>query len=58
MRQFDDLLVLIEKMRKRLHESARNKDLTDPEVTKASQDLDDMLNAYVKLLREKRTSKL
>ena len=53
MHQADELLVLIEQMRERLHASAKNKDLTNPEVTKASQDLDNMLNAYVKLLREK-----
>jgi ribosome recycling factor len=57
MNQVDELLVLIEEMRKKLYDSAKNKELTSPEVTKASQDLDNMLNAYVKLLRDKYTPK-
>ena len=52
MDEVEEIIVLIEKMRKRLYDSARNKNLTDPEVTKASQELDNMLNEYAKLLQE------
>lgn len=44
---------LIEELRTRLHGQAKGKCLTDPEVVKASQELNKMLNEYERLLTKK-----
>lgn len=51
-----ELLELIEDLRQHLAEITKNKGLTDPEVVKASQALDKVLNEYCELIRKKRSS--
>lgn len=41
---------LIEEMRSRLHDKANGRCFTDPEVIKASQELNALLNQYERLL--------
>jgi len=45
--------LLIEQMRKRLHDSLHGRCFTDPEVVKASQELNRVLNEYERLLKAK-----
>lgn len=53
MEQIDEMKILIEQMRRRLHDNVKNKCLTDPEIIKISQELNELLNKYERLLSEK-----
>lgn len=53
MDEVQEIEQLIEKLRTRLHAKAKGKCLTDPEVVKASQELNKMLNEYERLLSSK-----
>ncbi len=53
MDQIAEMKILIEQMRQRLHDSSKGKCLTDPEIVKISQELNDLLNRYERLLDEK-----
>lgn len=53
MDEIYEMKMLIEQMRQRLHDHAKDKCLTDPEVVKISQELNEMLNKYEQLLNEK-----
>lgn len=44
---------IIEKLRTRLHDTAKGRCFTDPEVVRASQELNKMLNEYERLLSQK-----
>lgn len=45
--------LLIEEFRRRLHDSMHGRCFTDPEVVKASQELNQILNEYGRLLKAK-----
>lgn len=53
MNQIQEIEAIIEKLRTRLHETAKGRCLTDPEVVRASQELNKKLNEYERLLTEK-----
>lgn len=53
MDQIQEIEHIIEKLRTRLHETAQGRCFTDPEVVKASQELNQMLNRYEQLLTKK-----
>lgn len=53
MDQIAEMEAIIEKLRTRLHETAHGKCFTDPEVVRASQELNQALNAYERLLTSK-----
>ncbi|NLP40631.1 MAG: aspartyl-phosphate phosphatase Spo0E family protein [Veillonellaceae bacterium] len=57
LNQIQEIEAIIEKLRTRLHETAKGRCLTDPEVVKASQELNQKLNEYERLLTEKCNSK-
>lgn len=54
MDEVEETVRLIEKLRIHLHEKARGRSFTDPEVIKVSQELNQILNKYERLLSEKR----
>ncbi|CVK17817.1 aspartyl-phosphate phosphatase Spo0E family protein [Sporomusa sphaeroides] len=53
MKELIELQAMIEKMRDKLHEIAKDKSLTDMEVVRASQMLDVLLNEYQQMLKNK-----
>jgi hypothetical protein len=53
MDDLEEMRRLIEAMRKRLHDTADGRCFTDPEVVKASQELNKVLNQYERLLLRK-----
>ncbi|VBB05282.1 spo0e like sporulation regulatory protein [Lucifera butyrica] len=53
MDEIQEIERIIEKLRTRLHATAQGKCFTDPEVIRASQELNQMLNQYEKLLSRK-----
>lgn len=53
MGEIDEMKIIIEQMRSRLHDTVKDKCLTDPEIIKISQELNDMLNKYERLLNRK-----
>lgn len=53
MNEVQEVEDIIDKLRMRLHETASGRSFTDPEVVKASQELDKMLNEYQRLLTQK-----
>lgn len=48
-----DLLNTIQELRDRLHALTEEKDLTDPEVIRASQELDEALTHYENMIKDK-----
>lgn len=50
----DNILKLIDELREKLHKKAKDKPLTDPDVLKASQELDRVLDEFYKLLQQKK----
>lgn len=57
MNRIQEIESIIEKLRTRLHDTAQGRCFTDPEVVKASQELNKMLNEYERLLTEKCNAK-
>ncbi|MEG6584539.1 aspartyl-phosphate phosphatase Spo0E family protein [Dendrosporobacter sp. 1207_IL3150] len=57
MDNIHELESIIEKLRSQLHQIAQGKCLTDPEVIRASQELNNMLNTYERLIGNKRNNK-
>jgi hypothetical protein len=53
MDDLQEMEQLIEQMRQRLHDSLHGRCFTDPEVVKASQALNKVLNEYERLLKAK-----
>lgn len=53
MPELEELLKRVEELRGRLNELGNKKDLIDPEVIQASKKLDEVLNEYQKLVKEK-----
>lgn len=53
MDEVQEIEQLIEKLRTRLHAKSKGKCLTDPEIVKASQELNNMLNEYERLISKK-----
>jgi hypothetical protein len=53
MAELIELQEMIEKLRSKMNEVALKKTLTDPEVVRASQMLDVLLNEYQRMLTEK-----
>ena len=53
MDEIEEIERLIEELRTCLHVRAEGKCFTDPEVVKASQELNEMLNKYNRLLSRK-----
>ena len=51
------ILNTIEILRQKLHSSGEGKVLTDPEVVAASQKLNEVLNEYYRLLKQKEQTK-
>ena len=49
----EEILKLINDLRQKLHRTGGSKTLTDPEVIKASQELNKVLNEYYRLLNNK-----
>ncbi|WP_238442506.1 aspartyl-phosphate phosphatase Spo0E family protein [Desulforamulus reducens] len=49
----EEILKLINELRQKLHSTGGSKTLTDPEVIKASQELNKVLNEYYRLLNNK-----
>jgi hypothetical protein len=49
MNEINILLQKIRLLRKFLEDSIQNRDLTDPQVIKISQELDELLNEYYRL---------
>ncbi len=52
-----EILNTIEILRQKLHSSGAGKVLTDPEVVAASQKLNEVLNEYYRLLKQKEETK-
>lgn len=50
--EIEEIKAIIEKLRDRLHGTVQGRCLTDPEVVKASQELNEMLNKYEKILTD------
>ncbi len=50
MAELEAVRCAIENLRSQLHSKAKDKCLTDPEVVRASQELNEMLNKYERLL--------
>jgi len=50
----DEILKIIDELREKLHNKAKDKPLTDPDVLKASQELDRALDEFYKLLQQKK----
>lgn len=57
MPELEEILKQIQELRKRIEELAKNHELTDSGVVKASQQLDERLNEYEKIIREKQSSR-
>jgi hypothetical protein len=53
MQDIRQIEIIIQELRARLHEIARKKSLSDPEVVKASQELDEMLIKYERFFKMK-----
>lgn len=53
MDQIEELQEIIEKLRMRLHETSHGKCFLDPEVVKVSQELNEVLNRYELLIKQK-----
>lgn len=53
MAEIDDILKSIEILREQLNKLSEGKPLTDPEVIAASQMLDEALNEYQRLMKNK-----
>lgn len=53
MDEIEAIKQIIEQLRAKLHGQAQGKCFTDPEVVKVSQELNEMLNKYERLLSEK-----
>lgn len=53
MNQIQELKEIIEKLRLRLHETSHGRCFTDPEVVKVSQELNEVLNKYDRLISKK-----
>lgn len=53
MAELTELQEMIEKLRSKMYDIAQGKKLTDPEVVRASQMLDVILNEYQRMLDEK-----
>jgi len=53
MDEKQEIEFLIEKLRTRLHAKTNSGCLTDPEIVKASQELNEMLNEYERLISRK-----
>ncbi|GBG56330.1 hypothetical protein SPFL3102_00459 [Sporomusaceae bacterium FL31] len=53
MQDIRQIETIIQELRARLHEIASKRSLTDPEVIKASQELDEMLIKYEKFFKMK-----
>ncbi|QJW48227.1 aspartyl-phosphate phosphatase Spo0E family protein [bacterium BFN5] len=51
MQDIRQIEIIIQELRARLHEIARKKSLSDPEVVKASQELDEMLIKYERFFK-------
>jgi hypothetical protein len=51
--QIEELQEIIEKLRMRLHETSHGKCFLDPEVVKVSQELNEVLNRYELLIKQK-----
>lgn len=52
-RDLEEIMKLIDELRRKLHSKSEGKPLTDPEVVKVSQELNKVLNEYYRLLKEK-----
>lgn len=53
MDQIQEIEAIIEKLRTRLHETAKGRCFTDPEVVWVSQELNEKLNEYERLISKK-----
>ncbi len=53
MDQIEELQEFIEKLRMRLHVTSHGKCFLDPEVIKVSQELNEVLNRYELLIKQK-----
>lgn len=53
MQDIRQIEIIIQELRARLHQIAGKKSLTDPEVVKASQELDKMLIKYERFFKMK-----
>lgn len=51
MQDIRQIEIIIQELRARLHEIARKKSLSDPEVVKVSQELDEMLIKYERFFK-------
>lgn len=51
--QIEELREIIEKLRLRLHKTSHGKCFCDPEIVKVSQELNEVLNKYDNLIRQK-----
>lgn len=52
MDEITEILQLIENLRERMHETATQKGISDPDVLAISRMLDDVHNRYLNLLKE------
>lgn len=53
MSELEDILTKIEELREKLNRLTEQKALTSPEVIEASQQLDTVLNQYMKVVKKK-----